>query len=84
MAEARDRVCAARFFLYRRVGHDERRIELWHALGAELSHVDMVVTALPEYAPQMVTPAHRRVSTSSRTAANVSVVECGSTPSSAR
>lgn len=34
---------------------------VWHALGAELSHVDMVVTALPEYAPQMVPPAHRRV-----------------------
>ena len=34
---------------------------VWHALGTELSNVDLAVTALPEYAPQVVPPARRRV-----------------------
>lgn len=34
---------------------------VWHALGTELSSVDTVVTALPEYAPQVVPPGRRYV-----------------------
>lgn len=34
---------------------------VWHALGTELSNVDMVLTALPEYAPQVVPPGRRYV-----------------------
>jgi trehalose synthase len=34
---------------------------VWHALRAELSTVDRTLTALPEFAPQVVPPVRRRV-----------------------
>jgi trehalose synthase len=34
---------------------------VWHAFRTELSNVDRTLTALPEFAPQIVPPARRRV-----------------------